>query len=191
MSAKKKKPSSAGTAAKAKPSAKGGSPGQGTRKSATKIATKTASKAKKRANADHEAKAPSKPRTSSAKSDASRHIDARIAELGDWRGQSLARMRALLLEADPELIEEVKWGGTPVWSRQGIVCTGETYKKTVKLTFAKGAALPDPARLFNSSLEGNTRRAIDIAEGEKLNASAFKALVKAAVALNLSVKKKG
>ena len=119
------------------------------------------------------------------------------AELGDWREETLARMRALILEADPAMIEERKWkkpsnrmAGVPVWSHNGIVCTGETYKKAVKLTFARGASLPDPKGLFNSSLEGNTRRAIDIHEGETLDAGAFKALVKAAVALNAAVKKR-
>ena len=111
-------------------------------------------------------------------------IDQRIRELGGWRGETLARMRALILEADPEVTEQVKWMGTPVWSHHGIICTGEAYTKVVKLTFARGASLPDPSRLFNSSLEGHTRRAIDIHEGEKVNARAFKALVKAAVALN-------
>ena len=115
---------------------------------------------------------------------ASRLIDWRIRELGDWRGETLARMRALILEADPEMIEEWKWMGTPVWSHHGIVCTGETYKNAVKLTFARGASIPDPSRLFNSSLEGNTRRAIDIHQGEKVDTRAFKALVKAAVARN-------
>ena len=115
---------------------------------------------------------------------ASEQIDQRIRDLGDWRGEILARMRALIREADPEMLEEVKWRGTPVWSRHGIICTGESYKKAVKLTFAHGAKLPDPSGLFNSSLEGNTRRAIDISEGEKVNAGAFKALVKAAVAFN-------
>ena len=114
---------------------------------------------------------------------ASRLIDQRILDLGGWRGETLARMRALILEADPEIAEEWKWGG-PVWSRNGIVCTGEAYTKAVKLTFAKGASVPDPSHLFNSSLEGNTRRAIDIHEGEKVDAKAFKALVKAAVAHN-------
>lgn len=121
---------------------------------------------------------------------ATRLIDQRISDLGDWRGETLARMRALILEADPEAIEEWKWRGTPVWSHDGIICTGESYKKVVKLTFARGATLPDPAGLFNSSLEGNTRRAIDIAEGEKVDARAFKALVKAAVELNGSRGKK-
>src|SRR5271166_1550930 len=117
-------------------------------------------------------------------------IDQRIIDLGDWRGEALARMRALILEADPEMIEEWKWRGTPVWSHHGIVCTGESYKNVVKLTFARGASIPDPSRLFNSSLEGNTRRAIDIHEGEKVDAGAFKALVKAAVAQNGASAKK-
>jgi len=121
---------------------------------------------------------------------ASRLIDQRIRELEGWRGETLARMRALILEADPEMTEEWKWMGTPVWSHHGIVCTGESYKKVVKLTFARGASLPDPSGLFNSSLEGNTRRAIDIHEGEKVDARAFKALVKAAVARNGQAKKK-
>ena len=115
---------------------------------------------------------------------ASRLIDQRIRDLVGWRGETLARMRALILEADPEMIEEWKWMGTPVWSHHGIVCTGESYTKVVKLTFARGASIPDPSRLFNSSLEGNTRRAIDIHEGENVDAGAFKALVKAAVAMN-------
>jgi hypothetical protein len=115
---------------------------------------------------------------------ASRLIDQRIRELGDWRGETLARMRALILEAAPEMTEEWKWMGTPVWSHNGIVCTGESYTKVVKLTFAKGASIQDPSSLFNSSLEGNTRRAIDIHEGEKVDTEAFKALVKAAVAQN-------
>ena len=121
---------------------------------------------------------------------ASRLIDQRILDLGGWRGETLARMRALILEAAPEMTEERKWkkasnpAGVPVWSHNGIVCTGETYKKAVKLTFAKGASLQDPSGLFNSSLEGNTRRAIDISEGEEVDADAFKALVMAAVAQN-------
>ena len=118
--------------------------------------------------------------------DASRLIDGRIKELGDWRGQMLAHVRALIRQADPDVIEEWKWRGVPVWSHGGIICTGETYKSVVKLTFAKGASLKDPAGLFNSSLEGNMRRAIDIHEGETLNAAAFKALIKAAVKLNRS-----
>ena len=121
---------------------------------------------------------------------ASRLIDQRIRELGGWRGETLARMRALIREADPEMIEEWKWMGVPVWSHDGIVCTGESYAKVVKLTFAKGAKLPDPSGIFNSSMEGNTRRAIDIPEGEKVAAGAFKTLVKAAVGLNgLTAKK--
>ena len=123
----------------------------------------------------------SEPKTGKA---ASRLIDQRIRELTGWRGETLARMRALILETDPEMIEEWKWMGTPVWSHDGIVCTGESYTKVVKLTFARGASLPDPSGLFNSSLEGNTRRAIDIHEGEKVGVRAFKALVKAAVAEN-------
>jgi hypothetical protein len=120
---------------------------------------------------------------------ASRQIDAKIKELGDWRGAMLARVREIVLGADPEIVEEWKWAkatspGTPVWSRGGIVCTGETYKSVVKMTFAKGAALKDPAGLFNSSLDGNVRRAIDIREGEKVNEKALKELVRAAVALN-------
>jgi hypothetical protein len=121
---------------------------------------------------------------------ASRLIDQRIRELADWRGETLARMRALIREADHEVIEEWKWRGTPVWSHHGIVCTGESYAKVIKLTFAYGASIPDPSRLFNSSLDGNTRRAIDIHEGEAVDARAFKALVKAAVARNAAAKKR-
>jgi hypothetical protein len=122
-------------------------------------------------------------------------ISKRIAELGDWRGETLGRMRKLIKEADPEVVEEWKWvkptnPGTPVWSHSGIICTGESYKKAVKLTFAKGASLADPAGLFNSSLDGNVRRAIDIHEGEEVDASAFKALIRQAVALNGSGKSK-
>jgi hypothetical protein len=158
------------------------------------------SKAKPKAKAKGTSRA-SKPRTSATRSKfppkagatgkpASRLIDQRIRDLGGWRGETLARMRALILEAGPEMIEECKWIkptnplGVPVWSHAGIVCTGEAYTKVVKLTFARGARIPDPSRLFNSSLEGNTRRAIDIHEGEKVDAGAFKALVKAAVAQN-------
>lgn len=115
---------------------------------------------------------------------ASALIDERIAELGDWRGETLARVRAIVKRADPDVVEEWKWRGVPVWSHDGILCTGETYKSVVKLTFAKGASLPDPAQLFNSSLEGNTRRAIDIREGEKIDAKALQALIREAVALN-------
>ncbi len=119
---------------------------------------------------------------------AAEQIDRKIAELGDWRGETLAVLRALIKEADPEVVETMKWMGTPVWEHDGILCTGETYKAKVKLTFAKGAALPDPAGLFNASLDGNVRRAIDIAEGEQIDAEAFKALIAAAVALNQSAK---
>ena len=114
----------------------------------------------------------------------SQQVDARIKELGDWRGETLARLRALVKEADPEVVETWKWRGVPVWEHDGILCTGETYKAVVKMTFAKGASLEDPKGLFNSSLEGNTRRAIDFREGEKINAAALKALIRAAVAMN-------
>ena len=117
-------------------------------------------------------------------------IDGRIEELGDWRGEMLARLRALIHQADPDVVETWKWRGVPVWEHDGMICTGETYKSVVKLTFAKGAALPDPARLFNSSLEGNTRRAIDFQKGEEVDEEAFKALVLAAVALNKSKAKR-
>ena len=117
---------------------------------------------------------------------ASAAIDARIKELGDWRGEMFGRLRALIKEADPEVVETWKWRGVPVWEHDGIICTGETYKAVVKMTFAKGAALKDPAGLFNSSLDGNTRRAIDFREGEKINAAALKTLIRAAVASNMS-----
>jgi hypothetical protein len=152
---------------------------------------KTTTKATRSAKATRPAKARAKTEP------ASRLIDGRIRDLGGWRGETLARMRALILEADPEMIEECKWikpmnpSGVPVWSHAGIVCTGEVYAKVVKLTFARGASIPDPSRLFNSSLEGNTRRAIDIHEGEKVDAGRFKALVKAAVAANTGTKAKG
>jgi hypothetical protein len=121
---------------------------------------------------------------------ASKLISDRIAGLGDWRGWTLARMRALIREADPDVVEEWKWMGTPVWSHDGGICTGESYKSVVKLTFFKGASLKDPAKIFNSSLDGNARRAIDIHEGEEIDATAFKALIRAAVALNTSGGKK-
>jgi hypothetical protein len=130
-----------------------------------------------------------KKRGASEGQPASQLVSKRIAELGDWRGKTLSRMRKLIKEADPDAVEEWKWG-IPVWSHDGIICTGETYKKVVKLTFAKGASLKDPARLFNSSLEGNVRRAIDIHEGEEVNESAFQALVRQAVALNSAGKAK-
>jgi hypothetical protein len=120
---------------------------------------------------------------------ASQEIDARIKELGDWRGRTLERMRKLIHDADPEVVEEWKWMGTPIWSHDGIICTGESYKSVVKLTFAKGASLKDPRKLFNSSLDGNVRRAIDIKIGEEVDADAFKALVREAIALNGAKKK--
>jgi hypothetical protein len=119
----------------------------------------------------------------------SKMIDARIKELKDWRGETLARVRKIIQQADPEVIEEWKWRGVPVWEHDGIICTGETYKAVVKMTFAKGASLDDPSGLFNSSLEGNTRRAIDIHEGDKINEKALKALIRAAIELNASKKK--
>ena len=126
-------------------------------------------------------------KTATAKAESpSRLIDARIKELDDWRGKALARIRALIKQADPEVVEEWKWRGVPVWSHDGIICTGETYKSVVKLTFAKGASLKDPSKLFNSSLEGNTRRAIDIHEGDEIEEDAFKSLIRAAAALNKS-----
>jgi hypothetical protein len=134
----------------------------------------------------------SKNRTKSGskegKDSPSRLIDARIKELGDWRGETLARVRSLIKQADPEVVEEWKWRGVPVWSHAGIICTGETYKTVVKMTFARGASLADPSGLFNSSLEGNTRRAIDIHEGDKIDEKALKALIRAAVARNNSVR---
>jgi len=135
-------------------------------------------KAKKQAKAERETTSPSK------------RIDGRIRELGDWRGEVLARVRALIHDADPDVVEEWKWRGVPVWEHDGILCTGETYKAVVKLTFAHGAALEDPAGLFNSSLDGNVRRAIDISEGEKINDKALKALICAAVEFNQSKAKK-
>ena len=155
---------------KAKPKAKGTSRASQPRKSAT------------------ESKSP--PKAGATGKLASRLIDQRIRDLVGWRGETLARMRALILDADPEMIEEWKWMGTPVWSHHGNVCTGEAYAKVVKVTFARGARIPDPSRLFNSSLEGNTRRAIDIHEGEEVDPVAFKALVKAAVAENRASAKK-
>jgi len=136
-----------------------------------------------------------KPPQAATSTDGSKRVDERIGALDDWRGDTLNRMRKLIKQADPDVVEEVKWvkassPGVPVWSHDGIICTGESYKAAVKLTFANGAALADPARLFNSSLEGNTRRAIDIHEDEKIDPNAFKALVRAAVALNMSGGKK-
>jgi hypothetical protein len=130
-------------------------------------------------------------KSATAKSESpSRLIDARIKELGDWRGKTLSHIRALIKQADPDVVEEWKWRGVPVWYHDGMICTGETHKSVVKATFAKGASLRDPARLFNSSLDGNVRRAIDIHEGEEIDATAFKALIRAAIALNTSGGKK-
>lgn len=129
--------------------------------------------------------------TATTAQSASALIDGRIKELGDWRGETLARMRKLLHEAAPQIVEEWKWRGVPTFSQDGIICTGETYKGVVKLTFAKGASLPDPGKLFNSSLDGNVRRAIDIHEGDNIDANAFKSLVRAAVEQNLRAKSKG
>ncbi|MBN8976041.1 MAG: DUF1801 domain-containing protein [Rhizobiales bacterium] len=126
----------------------------------------------------------------SQKKSPSQLIDMRIKELGDWRGEMLGRIRVIIREANPEVVEEWKWRGVPVWEHDGIICTGETYKAVVKLTFAKGASLDDPAKLFNSSLDGNTRRAIDFHEGDKINAKALKALIRAAMALNTAKGKK-
>lgn len=132
------------------------------------------------------AKAKSERKNDNETKSASQLIDARIAELDDWRGQTLAQIRKLIKEADPDVVEDWKWRGVPVWYHGGMICTGETYKNVVKMTFAKGAALDDPSHLFNSSLDGNTRRAIDIHEDEKINEKALKALIRAAVALNKS-----
>jgi hypothetical protein len=126
------------------------------------------------------------PKTTSKTKSPSQLIDARIKELGDWRGETLAKVRALIKDADPKIVEEWKWRGVPTWYHDGIICTGETYKNAVKMTFARGAALADPAGLFNSSLEGNVRRAIDLHQGDKVNEKALKALIRAAVALNIS-----
>lgn len=173
----------------------------------TSGASKPAAKAQKSATANTKAKAPSKavakakPSTRSIEKatgkSASQLTVKRMSGLGDWRVETLASMRTLILEADPEIVEEQKWKkpsngmvGVPVWSHNGILCTGETYKQVVKLTFARGASLPDPSKLFNSSLEGNTRRAIDIHDGERVDADAFKSLVKAAVAENAASKKR-
>jgi hypothetical protein len=134
-------------------------------------------------------KAPSKKTSAKKAQSPAKLIDARIKELGDWRGETLGRVRALIKEADPDVVEEWKWMGVPVWEHDGIICTGETYKAVVKMTFAKGASLKDPAGLFNSSLDGNVRRAIDIREGEKIDTRALKALIREAVALNQSKSK--
>ena len=151
--------------------------------SAGKVKASTAGKVKASARGKRRDVKKSGPQTGHS---ASQLIDARIKELTDWRGKTLSRLRSLVQEADPEVIEEWKWRGVPVWSHDGLICTGETYKNVVKMTFAKGAALEDPTGLFNSSLEGNTRRAIDFHEGEKINEQALKTLVRAAVTLNKS-----
>jgi len=158
------------------------------------LASKSKAKRTSRTAKPGKTKSPSKP--GAVRKSTSRSIDQGYRDLGDWREETLDRMRALILEADPEIIEERKWKkpsnamtGVPVWSHDGIVCTGETYSKVVKLTFARGASIPDPSHLFNSSLEGNTRRAIDIREGEQVDARAFKALIKAAVTENRLAKK--
>jgi hypothetical protein len=166
------------TSGKAKPRAEDTSRARTPRKSATK------SNARPKAGTKGKPSGGARSHEQATGEAASRLIDQRIRDLGGWRGETLARMRALILEADPEMTEEWKWMGTPVWSHHGIVCTGETYTKVVKLTFARGARVPDPSRLFNASLEGNARRAIDIHEGTEVDAGAFKTLVKAAVALN-------
>ena len=168
---------------KAKPKTKGASSVSKPRKSASKSPPRGGAKAEPGASQARPISAGSPRSERATGKPASRLIDQRIRDLGGWRGETLGRMRALILEADPEMTEEWKWG-TPVWSHNGIVCTGEAYTKVVKLTFARGARIADPSRVFNSSLEGNTRRAIDIHEGAKVDAGAFKALVKAAVALN-------
>ena len=154
-----------------------------------KPAKKTAKAVKKAVKKTGVKPAASKP-AAKAGGSPSAMIDERIKELGDWRGETLARIRAVIKEADPEVIEEWKWRGVPVWEHAGIICTGETYKSVVKLTFANGASLDDPSRLFNSSLDGNMRRAIDIPEGGKIDEKALKALIRAAVALNVSKKSK-
>ena len=155
----------------------------------SKPATKTLSVVAKGATATMKKRA-SGAKEGKGEDSPSRLIDARIKELGDWRGETLARVRSLIKQADPEVVEEWKWRGVPVWYHDGILCTGETYKSVVKMTFAKGASLKDPSGLFNSSLEGNTRRAIDFHEGEKINEKALKALVREAVTLNESKAKR-
>ena len=151
----------------------------------SKPATETLSVAAKRTS---KTSAKSRPKEANGGASPSQLIDARIKELGDWRGETLARVRTLVKQADPEVVEEWKWRGVPVWSHAGMICTGETYKTVVKMTFAKGASLEDPSGLFNSSLEGNTRRAIDFHEGDKIDEKALKALIRAAVTLNTSMR---
>jgi hypothetical protein len=167
-------------------SARGGSAEDGSAKRASARGGSAEGKSAKGASS----KSASTKRASGTTGSPSKLIDARIKELGDWRGTMLSRLRALVKEADPEVVEEWKWRGVPVWEHAGIICTGETYKSVVKMTFAKGASLEDPAGLFNSSLEGNTRRAIDFHEGETINEEALKSLVRAAVSLNQSKAKR-
>jgi hypothetical protein len=161
-------------------------------KTMAKKASRTSAKVAKKAPTTTTKKATTMKKSGSkegkGEASPSRLIDARIKELGDWRGETLARVRNLIKQADPDVVEEWKWRGVPVWEHDGIICTGETYKAVVKLTFAKGASLEDPSRLFNSSLEGNTRRAIDIHDGDKIDEKALKALIRAAVALNTSAR---
>ena len=154
------------------------------------MAEKAKKPAKKRSSAGKQALSTKKSGSQRVES-ASRLIDARIRELGDWRGEMLSRLRTLIQQADPKVVEEWKWMGTPVWSHDGLICTGETYKSAVKMTFAKGASLDDPSGLFNSSLEGRVRRAIDFREGDKVNEKALKTLIRAAVALNKSSASRG
>jgi hypothetical protein len=146
----------------------------------------TATEKRSTASAKSETPVKTASKEGRAEASASQLIDARISALDDWRGETLARLRALIKQADPEVVEEWKWRGVPVWSHAGILCTGETYQSVVKMTFAKGASLLDPSGLFNSSLEGNTRRAIDIREGDRIDATALKAIIRAAVALNIA-----
>jgi hypothetical protein len=163
------------------------------KKAAKKVPAKKATKrvpAKKAAKRIPAKKAAKKASAAQQGGNASQLIDSRISELGDWRGEMLSRIRSLIKKVDPEAVEEWKWRGTPVWSHDGIICTGETYKSVVKLTFAKGASLSDPAGLFNSSLDGNVRRAIDIREGEQINQKALGALLQAAIDLNISSRRR-
>jgi hypothetical protein len=157
----------------------GGSMSKPATETRSAVAKRAATTMKKRKSGSKQGKAGDSP---------SRLIDAKIKELSDWRGETLARVRALIKQADPDVVEEWKWRGVPVWEHAGIICTGETYKNVVKMTFARGAALEDPSRLFNSSLEGNTRRAIDLHAGDKIDEKALQALIRAAVALNMSAR---
>jgi hypothetical protein len=158
------------------------------KKATSAMKKRKGSKSKNKSSKSKSKKSKSGSKEGKAGDSPSRMIDARIKELGDWRGEMLARVRSLIKQADPDVVEEWKWRGVPVWSHAGIICTGETYKAVVKMTFARGASLEDPSGLFNSSLEGNTRRAIDLHEGDKIDEKALKALIRAAVALNTSVR---